>query len=249
MKTYGAAPIPRILHLAALDVWKFLVTRSTRILLLISLIVSAGLIAASVLIGLSGPAAAIDAATTVGSLTLIVSVAASLAGVLIFASDWQHREIISVFLLDPRRLSTYFAKLIAAIVIALSAAIVVIAISLSVTLAISAITGTPWQLADLSAAIAALIASSLIGAMTGAALASVLLSVPLAIVAVFVQALVVEVPLALLPGPVPGYFRPSAVLDFFTRDGSAAQALTSAGLWILVPLTFGYLRHLNRDAT
>ncbi len=241
-----SVPVPRILVLAWLEIRKLCVTRSTQTILWATLAVGAGFVAASVAVALSD-GAGVDASAAITALALAVTFGAPLLGVLIFTSDWQHRDIITVFLLEPRRALTFWAKLIAVSMTALTIIALMILTGVFVTFLVAAIASVDWRPGDLPSAILLLCTSSIIGAVAGSAFASALLNAPLAITAVVVQTLFVDLGVSFIPGPASEYLRPSAMAEFALGGASLPAALVSTVIWVLTPLAIGYWRHLKRE--
>lgn len=237
----------RLAQLTVVEIRKLLVTRSTLALLTVMAVAGLGLaIGATILAITSGGVADLSLALT--ALSFGVGFGAPIIGVLVFTSDWQHREIVTVFLLEPRRGRTYLAKLLATACVAITLVIVVAALAGVVSAVVALIFQSGWIAGNLGSTIGILVSATAIGAVSGSAIGAALLNAPLAIVFIFVQTFLIDTLLSFAPYSVGGYFQASSLSDVLLGTSTLAEASSSLTIWILIPLGIGYARHMKREA-
>lgn len=234
------------LRLTGVELRKLIITRSTRVFLIV--LASMGTVAAATA-ALVGAPTVVSGATVFAVLGLVFTIAMPVLGVLIFTSDWQHREIVALFLAQPRRGRSFVAKVVATVVVSLAllagTAVAAAAMSAAVGLALN----RPLSWAGLDEAAVMLVSGSLIGVLAGAALGAALQNAIAAISLSFVQSLVLDPLLGLLSPQVGPFLMTSSITDFAIGAGDVGTFATSALVWLAVPFAVGYLRHRFGDVT
>ncbi|HEY5785588.1 MAG TPA: hypothetical protein VIT65_12500 [Microlunatus sp.] len=181
------------------------------------------------------------------SLSLAAAIGTPLIGVLIMTSDWQSREVMALFLLEPRRKLVFASKVAATL--ALSALTVAVVIVLSAVFAIAAalVLRLPLTYIQALPEVVPLLVVSFVGAVSGAAVASAIMSTPLAVVAVIVQTVLIDPVLSLVPANWGPYVAPSSMSDYLGGDGRSGPAVAAFMVWVLVPFAVGLLRTCRRE--
>ncbi|MFC4243425.1 hypothetical protein ACFOYW_08570 [Gryllotalpicola reticulitermitis] len=246
-------PPPRlgswVVRLTKLELRKLIVTRSTRTLLIsmacIGVLLSAA-VELSAVLGSGAPDADFSVALVV--LTAPIAIGIPIIGVLVYTSDWQQREIMTMFLLEPRRPRVYLAKLVATVIAGFLVVAAAAVASLAVTALIATFTPAGFTLGDeLGEPIASVLVYTFTGALFGAAVGAATLNSPLGIVVVTLQSLLIDNALAFVPGDTGSWLRSSAIPEWLAGSGDALHALTSGTLWLLVPFVIGFLRNARRE--
>ena len=176
-----------------------------------------------------------------------VTVFVPILAILIIAGDWQTRDVMTVFALEPRRDIVFAAKAITAAVVclALTAAAIVLALVLTTGLAVTTGTAVAW---DLDGASAGLLGwGAAVGTISGIAYGAALQRAPLAIVFSLVQGFVIDPLLALVPDGAGQWFRLSVITDAGSTGEHIAPAVVAGVLWLAIPLTIGVVRNRTAD--
>ena len=237
----------RFPRLVAIELRKVAVTRSTRWVLISMLAIAVLLAIATMLISKATGSSEASYALELLALTVPVAIGTPIIGVLIATGDWQHREVTTIFSLVPQRSRIFAAKLSAALVLSVALIVAVAVASCVISLVVAPLVGMQWSAGDVGRAVRTLAVAAIFGSLSGAAIGSAVLSAPLSIIIVFVQALVLDAALLLIPGNVGSYFQGSSVTGFLLGDGPFPAAATSAMLWLVTPLVIGYLRNKHRE--
>lgn len=224
-----------------------LATRGTRwalgLTVLLWVIVGAGVAAIALLLDSSSVSIA-GALLGMGS---AVSMFVPILAIFIVAADWQSRDVLTTFALEPRRHIVFFAKATAALIVC--AALVVIAtvcaIVLTVALALSTGSTISWTMEAGTGAL--LLAGALVAAVSGIAYGSATQRVAVAIVFSLVQGLVLDPLLSLAPNGVGSWFRLGAIAEAFSGTGAIGPAIVAGVLWLALPLSIGFIRHQRAD--
>lgn len=227
-------------RLTLVEARKVFTTRGSRTFLLV--VASLGAVIA-VAAGFLGGDQEVNAAAVLTVLGLMFTIAMPVVGVLIFTSDWQHREIGSVFLAQPRRSRSFVAKFVASLLVTalLLAAAAAIATLLSVGLGVLVQRPLVWT--GLDEAIPQLLAGSFVGVLSGAALGAALQNAIGAISLCFVQALLIDPLLGFLPGEAGPYLMSGSITGFVAGDGAFWPFVTAGLLWLVAPLAIGLARY------
>jgi ABC-2 type transport system permease protein len=189
----------------------------------------------------------IDLSAPMLSLTLAVGFGTPLIGVLIMTSDWQSREVITLFLLEPRRGVVFVGKVVATLVLAVSAVAAVILLSVAFALSGVLIAGMPLVYTTAIPEIVPLFVVCVVGAITGSALAAAILSTPLAVVAVIAQTAVVDPVLSALRTGWSDYLAPSSISDCLAGTSEPGAAIAAGAIWIVLPFALGHWRVCQRE--
>jgi hypothetical protein len=238
--------LARTAVLTAVELRKVLYTRGSQLVLLCTAAVGLLISAALTLTG-ANATGRVDLSGPMVSLSLAVALGTPLIGVLIMTGDWNSREAVTLFLLEPRRVVVFASKVVATA--ALSAATVVAVILVSGALAAVAAVALrlPLVVGDAPSAIGPLLVVCFVGAISGAALASVIMSTPLAVAAVIIQTAVVDPVLSLAPVSWSAYLAPSSVANYLEGTAEPGPAITALVLWIVLPLTVGLWRTCRKE--
>lgn len=233
-----------VLQLMLVECRKLVTTLSTRVFLIV--VAGLGGVVGG-FAGVLGQDTMVNGAAVVAVLGLLFTIAMPVVGVLIFTSDWQHREIASMFLAQPRRLRTFLAKVLATIVVAglLLVGAAVCAFGISAALAVVLSRPLVWD--GLGEAVPLLTSGSLVGVLAGAALGAALKNAAAAIAASFLQSLVLDPLFGFLPNGIGPFLKTSAITDFASGAGELIPFLTATLLWLVLPFGVGLFRHLRGE--
>lgn len=176
-----------------------------------------------------------------------VSVFVPILAILIVAADWQSRDILTTFILEPRRHIVFAAKCTAAVTVC--SVLIVIAGALAVLLAIVLVFARGSTVAwDVSGeTVAVLLGSAAVGTLSGIAYGAASQRVALPIVFALVQGLAIDPLLMLIPQSGGSWFRLTSIVDAIGGSGPALPAMTSALVWLAVPWAVGFVRHQRAD--
>ncbi len=174
--------------------------------------------------------------------TLCAALGTPILGILIYTSDWQHRDMLMILTLEPRRHRIFLAKLLSSVLIGVALCAAFILTGLAVSLGLAAAFRLSWTAQGSTEVLSMLVVLSFAGALSGAALGSALLSTPLSIVVVIIQVLLIDNLLLLLPGEIGPFFQTSSMSNSLIGDGSPGAALSSFALWVILPFAVGFLR-------
>jgi len=177
--------------------------------------------------------------------------------VLAVSGDRIHRTHLVGYAVEPRRLRVVVARTIAVVVGAVLVASVSCALAAGLFVVLHGGGAVTTEAGAALRAAASVVAIGLNGALTGVAAASVVRSVPLAIVLVVLGPVTIDVVAALLVPTVAPWIS-VLVLTSWTSAPSTSwgpvgdapgvgQALASLGLWVVLPLVVGTVRHLRED--
>ncbi len=229
-----------LVRLALVETRKVFTTRGIRTFLIV--IASLG---AAIAVGaaIAGGAPEVNAAVVVTVLGLMFTIVMPVLGALIFTSDWQHREIVSMFLAEPRRGRVFAAKLAASLVVTMLLLLssTVVAAGLSFGLSFSLRRPLVWT--GLGEAAPQMLAGSVVGVLCGAALGAALRNAIGAISLSFIQTLVIDPLMGFLPEGVGPYLMSGSITEFLLGDGAFWPSLTAGLVWLATPLVIGFVRH------
>lgn len=196
-----------------------------------------------VAVGILGGADRVSLAGSMLGMGAAVVVCSPIFGVLIMAGDWQSRDVLTLFALEPRRQVVFFAKASAAMILGAIILAVAWLIAVAGSLGSSLIARVPLAWDFDTASTAALLWGAGVGVVSGIAYGAALLRVAPAIVFALVQGFVFDPLLSLVPHGVGDFFRLSAIVDFGSGVGSLGTALAAGALWLVIPLFIGYIRN------
>jgi len=239
-------PLARVMLLTLVELRKVLYTRVSQAVLLCTLAVGLLISAALTLVGADN-AGRVDLSGPMVSLSLAVALGTPLIGVLIMTGDWNSREVVTLFLLEPRRARVFASKVAATVLLSAMTVVAVILLSGAFAAATALALRVPLTVGDASSEIGPLLVACFIGAISGAALASAIMSTPLAVAAVIIQTAVVDPILSLAPVSWGAYVAPSSVANYFEGTADIGPAASAAALWIVLPLTVGLWRTCRRE--
>lgn len=189
-----------------------------------------------------------------------VSVGASLLGmgsavtifipilaIFIMAADWQSRDVLTTYALEPRRHIVFFAKALTAVIVCavLVLAAALLAVAFTALLGLTAGAAIAWT-AD-AESIAVLLWSAAVGTVSGIAYGAATQRVAIAIVFSLVQGFVIDPLLSFVPHGIGNWFRLTAITDAGSSGAAVGPALTAVLLWLVVPLAIGYVRNQRAD--
>lgn len=225
---------------------KLVDTRSARWLIFAMVLIGLSLIALAAGLALSGDAV-LDISVLLAVLSLPGAIVAPLLAILSVTSDWQHKDVMTFYVLQPRRLVILSAKYIA---VALFSTAVMVAICLFAVLVALGLSGF-FQLEVLYEGLGRGLwhasCAVLVGSISGAAVASALMSTPLALVVILIQSTVADLVIALVPNIPASYLQSATFSNFLSEGGEILPALSSAVIWVLLPAAAGAWRHWRRD--
>ncbi|PDQ35570.1 MAG: hypothetical protein B5766_05810 [Candidatus Lumbricidophila eiseniae] len=193
---------------------------------------------------LGGPISELSASMAVAALPL--TILGSVIGILIMTMDWQHRDITSILVAAPSRPQLFATKMLTSLIAGLIFSLLIIIANVTALLVLT--TGGVGIDGKIFLSMAGTVLSlGIVWTLAGSAVASVLLSLPLTLVFVFVQALILD-PALMFARPWGEYFQSSAITSALIGQGPVLPGLTSATLWILLPLVLGAWRQFHREA-
>lgn len=232
-------------RLTAVELYKFLTARATVWLAIGSLIVSICFVAGTgIFLVSTGEDLSVGGALSIA--TLPVGIFVPIAAILIFTSDWQNGEMATYLALVRRRGSMFAAKILTAVIVAAAifAVLVLSAFAITAAIAVGTRTEASWNALEPIGTLAAAVA---VGSLCGAALGALLLSAPLAIALSILQTLLIDPALGFLPNGLGSYFRVAAITGDWATLPSPWAVVTSALVWVVVPLIVGGLRFYRRE--
>ncbi|AZS42724.1 hypothetical protein BWL13_00262 [Microbacterium oleivorans] len=176
-----------------------------------------------------------------------VTIFIPILAIFIMAADWQSRDVLTTYVLEPRRHIVFFAKVLAAVIVCatLVLAAALLAVVFTAVLALVSGAAITWN-AD-AETIAVLLWSAAVGTVSGIAYGAATQRVAIAIVFSLVQGFVIDPLLTLVPHGVGNWFRLSAIADAGSSGGAIGPALTAGVLWLVVPLAVGFVRNQRAD--
>lgn len=198
-------------------------------------------------VSLLGGAHAVSVSGTLLGMGSAVVVFIPVLGILIMAGDWQSRDVVTVFALEPRRHIVFWAKAATSVILGLVLVVAAgtAAVASAALIALFGGVGLAW---DLNAeATSELLWTAGVGIVSGIAYGAALLRVALAVVFSLVQGFVIDPLLALVSHDIGSWFRLGAISDFGSTGGPLGQALVATVLWLALPLAIGFLRNQRSD--
>lgn len=176
-----------------------------------------------------------------------VTVFVPILAIFVMAADWQTRDVLTTFALEPRRHLVFFAKASTALIVCASLVVLAGLFAAIVTIVLAMATGSSIAWSTDAETIAVLLGGAAVGTVSGIAYGAATQRVAIAIVFSLVQGLVIDPLLLLVPNGGGSWVRLSAIVDAVSGTGPIAPALTAAVLWLVVPLAIGFARHQRAD--
>ncbi|MEV0611911.1 hypothetical protein AB0I81_01220 [Nonomuraea sp. NPDC050404] len=242
----GRTPFGTLLRV---ETRKLLDTRTSRIL--------TGILVLLTLVLLVGRGLAVqgtaDLFTLAGTVTIVLGVLLPVLGILTITGEWSHRTALTTFTLEPRRGRVLAAKCVPVLVAAVAACLLALLVAVPVTAVAASVQGVQatWGLAP--APVLGWVATMVLTSAQGLALGMMLLNAPAAIVIYLVapMALSFAGQLGTAGRTMADWLAPGAAGEALA-DGSmtgadAARLLTSAMVWIVIPVAIGVSRILRKD--
>jgi hypothetical protein len=225
---------------------KLVDTRSARWLLFAMILIGLSLIALAAGLSLER-GGVLEVSVLLMGLALPGAIIAPLLAILSVTSDWQHKDVMTFYVLQPRRLVILGAKYIAVTLFATAVMAAICLCALLVAMVLAQSSSLEVVYTGLGQGLWYATCAVLIGSISGAAVASALMSTPLAIVVVLIQSTVADLLIGLVPNIPTSYLQSSTFSNFLSEGGEMLPALSSAVIWILAPAAAGAWRHLQRD--
>ncbi|MEA5456077.1 hypothetical protein SPF06_15180 [Sinomonas sp. JGH33] len=241
------APVSRAGWVAIhVEARKLIDTRSARWLQLV--MASVGLVLIALAIGLtSARSATLELSVVLAGLALPGAVIAPLLAILAITSDWQHKDVVKFYAVQPKRSVILAAKYIAVTVFAVAVVLVDCVIALLVATVFSWAANVPLVYGAYGSSLWQVVCSVVVGSVSGAAVASALMSTPVAIVFVLAQSTVLDLLIGFIPNIPAAYLQSGTFSSFLSEGGEVIPAVSSALIWIVVPALIGAWRHAKRD--
>lgn len=234
--------------LVLIEARKMTDTRSTRMLLLLMLVV--GLCTAVLVLVVTGSRGVdLDFSVIVTTLALPAALGAPIIGVLGMTGDWHHRDVMTFFALVSRRWRIFVAKIAGTLIVSLAIVLGVLALSLLLSVLLAPALGFGWTAGSLSNAIWLLLCATILGSVSGAAISSAFLSAPLSMVFIVFQTLLFDTLIGLIPGGTAPFLQSASLINYLTGEAPAVPAMTSLALWILLPLGIGFWRNQRKEVS
>ena len=225
---------------------KLVDTQSSRWLLLS--MAAIGVAVVSVFVGLSvSRGERIDVSLMLAALALPAGLGAPIIAIMGITSDWQHRDVIKFFALQPARGALLLAKYLAVAAFALGIVLVIGVLAVAIAAVMAGIQGTGLVWGDLAQNVRLLVCVSVVGSLSGAAVASALLSTPLAIVFVLFQSFVFDSLIGLFAGTATPFLQSATLSNVLVEGGNTWAAISSAALWIAIPAAIGIWRNRTKN--
>lgn len=230
-------------RLVAFEVRKLVDTRSSLAIFAVLAVIAVALVVGLAVVG-SGQGTPVTFASLAGSIGLFTALAMPLIGILGMTSDTAYRTTLVYYPLLRGRTAQFWAKVLAAAVLALALQVFVFLLSAVVAAALAgAGPGAAGAFDGVGQELATGLASCLLSTMFGVALAAAIRRTALAIVAVILVSLVGNgLILTLLPD-ASGYLSTITALGALIGGPDAPTALevaSSLTLWYLIPLGIGW---------
>lgn len=230
-------------RLVAFEVRKLVDTRSSLAIFAVLAVIAVALVVGLAVVG-SGQGTPVTFASLAGSIGLFTALAMPLIGILGMTSDTAYRTTLVYYPLLRGRTAQFWAKVLAAAVLALALQVFVFLLSAVVAAALAgAGPGAAGAFDGVWQELATGLASCLLSTMFGVALAAAIRRTALAIVAVILVSLVGNgLILTLLPD-ASGYLSTITALGALIGGPDAPTALevaSSLTLWYLIPLGIGW---------
>ena len=244
-----ATSLPQLLTVSVyVEMRKLVNTRSARWLLLS--MAAVGVVIVGVFVAVStGRGEQIDVSLMLAALALPAGLGAPIIAIMGITSDWQHRDVIKFFALQPARGTLLLAKYLAVASFALGIVVCISLVAVAVAAVVSALQGTGLVLGDLAQSARLLACVSVIGSVSGAAVASALLSTPLAIVFVLFQSFIFDSLIGFFAGRATPFLQSATLSNVLVEGGNGWAALSSALIWIAIPGAIGVWRNQARNVT
>ncbi|WP_336857178.1 hypothetical protein [Sinomonas albida] len=170
-----------------------------------------------------------------------------LLAILSITADWQHKDVVKFYALQPRRLVILAAKYVAVTGFSILVVGTACLCGLLVAAALAWVANAPVVYGSFALSLWQVVCAVLVGSVSGAAVASAVLSTPLAIVFVLVQSTVLDLLIGLVPNVPVAYLQSGTFSSFLAEGGDILPALSSAVLWIVIPAAVGARRHVTKD--
>ncbi|KRE81062.1 ABC transporter permease [Arthrobacter sp. Soil762] len=232
-------------RLVAFEVRKLVDTRSSLAIFAVLAVIAVALVVGLAVVG-SGQGTPVTFASLAGSIGLFTALAMPLIGILGMTSDTAYRTTLVYYPLLRGRTAQFWAKVLAAAVLALALQVFVFLLSAVVAAALAGAVAGPGAAGAFDGVgqeLATGLASCVLSTMFGVALAAAIRRTALAIVAVILVSLVGNgLILTLLPD-ASGYFSTITALGALIGGPDAPTALevaSSLTLWYLIPLGIGW---------
>ncbi|ALV41804.1 hypothetical protein AU252_12095 [Pseudarthrobacter sulfonivorans] len=230
-------------RLVAFEVRKLVDTRSSLAIFAVLAVIAVALVVGLAVVG-SGQGTPVTFASLAGSIGLFTALAMPLIGILGMTSDTAYRTTLVYYPLLRGRTAQFWAKVLAAAVLALALQVFVFLLSAVVAAALAgAGPGAAGAFDGVGQELATGLASCLLSTMFGVALAAAIRRTALAIVAVILVSLVGNgLILTLLPD-ASGYLSTITALGALIGGPDTPTALevaSSLTLWYLIPLGIGW---------
>jgi hypothetical protein len=225
---------------------KLVDTRSSRWLLLSMAAIGVTIVGVFVALSVSR-GEQIDVSLMLAALALPAGLGAPIIAILGITADWQHRDVIKFFALQPARGVLLLAKYLAVAAFALGIVLVIGVVAVVIAGVMSAVQGVGLVLGDLAQSLRLLACVSIVGSVSGAAVASALLSTPVAIVFVLFQSFVFDSLIGLFAGTATPFLQSATLSNVLVEGGNPWAAVSSAVLWIAIPGAIGLWRNQARN--
>lgn len=225
---------------------KLVDTRSSRWLLLSMAAIGVTIVGVFVALSVSR-GEQIDVSLMLAALALPAGLGAPIIAIMGITADWQHRDVIKFFALQPARGVLLLAKYVAVAAFALGIVLVIGVAAVAIAGVMSAVQGVGLVLGDLAQSLRLLACVSIVGSVSGAAVASALLSTPLAIVFVLFQSFVFDSLIGLFAATAAPFLQSATLSNVLVEGGNPWAAVSSAVLWIAIPGAIGVWRNLARN--
>ena len=239
---------PSLRRLVRVELRKSVDTRSGQVLLTLLALFAVGAgVDLAVAHAADDPVGAVQ---FVGADWSVVRVLLPVVGVLSMTSEWTRRTAASTFTLVPRRGRVLGAKLLAAVLLCVTAVLLTGVVSACAAGAAGALTDQPVQWTGTAARLVGALVGSACFMGLGIAVGIALQQTGAALVVYFIAPTLVTLAGSALVGEHVAWVAvtPAIIrLETLHLDGSAASSITALVVWILLPLAIGVYRWLRRE--
>ena len=240
---------PSFATLTRVELRKTVDTRAGRVLLGLTLALSAFVLGYLVV---RGEAGGLSYAGFVRDAIFPVVLLLPVLGVMGMASEWTQRTVLTTFTATPRRARVLAAKLTASVLLGVAVVAVVEVLAAVALVARGAILGHAVSWAQTPSAIGGAMVSAGLALLMGAALGALLMQTAVAIVTYFVAPNVLLLAVVSLFRDKADYVDVSGTFDRlsqFDLSGHVGPTVSALVLWIGLPLVLGVLRSLRRNVS
>ncbi|MFV4913718.1 ABC transporter permease [Microbacterium lacticum] len=240
--TYGS----RLLRALHAELRKVIATRGTRVVLIVLVAAWACAALAIAALTLSGGAGVNVVGALMGMSAFVITLAPIL-GILIMVGDWQSRDVVTLFALEPRREIVFWAKVAAAAITGLVVIVAAGIVAIVASVILAAIAQAPLVVTLTGTNTSEMLLGSIVAVLTGIAYGAAIPRVAVAVTLALLQGLAIDPLLAIDPSGIGRWFRLAAIADLGGDHGAIGPAVTAGILFVILPIAVGLVRTRRAD--